>query len=576
MQSGDLKTLELAYAQPSALPQRPESRSGFPWVKVVGVILLLLASAWMFQRGIAVRKDAWTRTQGVRFTGDVSNGFSWGLRAYKTGLFVMFDAVANQERRGFSSNYDYPPLRLTVVRMWAAWSQKNFPSYTSWRNDYEMTRWMLRLNTAAELASAILVFLIIRHWRIRMDDARRYPGTPARAFRGVIPGMIGAALMWFNPAVIWDGHCWPQWDVWLVPFFLAAVLLASMDWWFPAGGCILIGAYLKGQMLLGAPILLAWPIMGLQFGAAFRFISGFLFTAAVVTFPWLRPENPELIWLMLVLVAMGLTIPLAMGWKIDWRILVGLSFVGLILAWPWKSTASAGQRMLGPVIVALTMLAAVLPRRLAPSIYAFAIASIVFLMIPLYGASSNWYTWGFANASMKYDTMLAGRGTFNIPHLLETSRVLVDPGDMIKIWWTDIRMNYRQLATWIYGITLVISGLGAAIQAKRNDVRFLICMAAPWVLFYLLMPQMHGRYLLWGAAMAALLAGVDLGMLLIGAIVMGIGFLNIVYNQYYYIPSWDPKNLNNIQVVMPHLGWALIVAAGVYLYVGLAPRTRRN
>src|SRR5262249_42525590 len=203
------------------------------WLRITGIVILVLIAGLMLWRGLTLRKQAWDETQGVRFQGDVSNGFNWGMTAYRTGLFVMYDGLA----RGQGS-FDYPPLRLAMVRCWAAWAQQYYPQYRSWANDYDLTYWMLRWNTIAELISSILVFLIIRHWRIRMDDARRDPIKQPRPFRGAIAGLIGAAMMWFNPAVVWDGHCWPQWDVWLVPFFLGAVLLASLDWWFPAGACI--------------------------------------------------------------------------------------------------------------------------------------------------------------------------------------------------------------------------------------------------------------------------------------------------------------------------------------------------
>ena len=42
-------------------------------------------------------------------------------------------------------------------------------------------------------------------------------------------------LLWLNFAVLIDAHAWPQWDVWLLPFFLGAMWAASTRRWMLAG-----------------------------------------------------------------------------------------------------------------------------------------------------------------------------------------------------------------------------------------------------------------------------------------------------------------------------------------------------
>src|SRR5204862_540587 len=86
---------------------------------------------------------------------------------------------------------------------------------------------------------------------------------------------IGAALLfWFNPSVIWDDHCWPQWDVWVLPFFLFAVVAGLTEWWFLAGVLIGVGAMIKGQILLAGAGLVLWPLFQGRFGAAGKIIAG--------------------------------------------------------------------------------------------------------------------------------------------------------------------------------------------------------------------------------------------------------------------------------------------------------------
>jgi hypothetical protein len=53
--------------------------------------------------------------------------------------------------------------------------------------------------------------------------------------------------------MILDAHGWPQWDVWILPFIVAAFTALKID---GSGGCLLaVGAMLKGPLLFVAPFL---------------------------------------------------------------------------------------------------------------------------------------------------------------------------------------------------------------------------------------------------------------------------------------------------------------------------------
>jgi len=104
--------------------------------------------------------------------------------------------------------------------------------------------------------------------------------------------VAGGLLLWFNPAVIAEAHVWPQWDIWLVPFFFWALFLVSVDWWFSAGLLLAIGAMLKAQLLLVCPVFLLWPIFAGRPSAALRLLTGLLLGAAVIVAPWLLTYLP--------------------------------------------------------------------------------------------------------------------------------------------------------------------------------------------------------------------------------------------------------------------------------------------
>ena len=73
-------------------------------------------------------------------------------------------------------------------------------------------------------------------------------------------------LVWCNPLLLIDSHAWPQWDVWILPIFLFAALLASLNRWMLAGMLLGIGCMFKGQMLLAGPVLILWPLFEGRWG----------------------------------------------------------------------------------------------------------------------------------------------------------------------------------------------------------------------------------------------------------------------------------------------------------------------
>jgi hypothetical protein len=87
------------------------------------------------------------------------------------------------------------------------------------------------------------------------------------------------------------------------------------------------------------------------------------------------------------------------------------------------------------------------------------------------------------------------------------------------------------------------------------------------------MPQMHGRYLVWGGAMSALLAAESVGLGLLGLLVATIAAMGMITNQYTFEPSWDPENWNRLSAIRPHLGWMLVLIGAIVLYVAAVPRT---
>ena len=541
------------------------------WRKIL-ILLVVGIAVLAGYGGIVLRRAVFEQTMDVHFRKDIVNAYMWGRNARQVGLFHLYDRVRAGGRFNAEIELDYTPLRLMAVTAWQAWTVRNHPDARGWQADYAFNAPMLWGNTIAALLGSIFVFLIVRLWVIRMEEAQRLTDAPPRPLRGVPCAMVGALLLWFNPALLWNGYAWPQWDAWLLPFALAAIYLACIDWWFAAGVCLAIGASLKGQLLIAAPIMFILPICQFRFGTLLRIVAGFMFASMFIAFPFLNASREALVWYLLMLVGMGLLAPFVLRWRIKWWAPLGAAMLALLIVWPWQLHVSAPVRLLPIALIGVIALSRLLPARLIPHSYALIVAVAILLMMPLFEASTAWFWQGFVYGPNR-EPFMHGPATNNLPAILQT--YLRWPNSAFFKVWGDMEM--QQLMGMVYGICLLLCGIGAAIQYRRRDTRFLIAMFLPWLLFFLLLTNVRGRYIVWAAAMSALLPGSGVGMTLLGILVTVIATLetmqaqSIVNRTYYAIapPDW----MHYVTALEPHLGWPLLLIAGISLYYTMTPRT---
>src|SRR5437660_6386422 len=119
--------------------------------------------------------------------------------------------------------------------------------------------------------------------------------------RASICGLAAASVAWLEPSMILDAHGWPQWDVWILPFYLFAALAALRDRWFWCGSLLAAGAMFKGQLLFVAPFFVFWPLWQKRWRSVLRVLAGFTATAALIVSPWLLPTPAA--WAALAAVA---------------------------------------------------------------------------------------------------------------------------------------------------------------------------------------------------------------------------------------------------------------------------------
>ncbi len=428
--------------------------------------------------GLALRRYTWTETKHLRFQKDIVNAFYWGTqtlaeghrllpRAQKDswrvlvrGYLGLYDRV---DEDAYENNYylDYPPLRLLAMSVWAKQVRAKFPGAEDGTPEYVEP--LLVVNDIIELLTAVGIFLLVREGVRRASgatDSGLLHRLPA-AQRGWVCGLLAASVAWLEPSLILDAHAWPQWDSWILPFYLFAALAALTDRWFWCGCLLALGGMFKGQLLFVVPFFIFWPLWQQRWSRAGQVLAGFAATAALIVSPWLL-RNPSA-WLVVVAVALGSAALFS-----RYRTRNG---------WIW--------------IAGLTAIAA------------FTVAAID-------GGTFSWLRIGFLYGSERYPYLFIS-SCYNLPSLLAYSSLSLKT----PLWSPHLgSIHFTFTLQWtlrvIYLCALILCGLGAARHARRRDPRLLIAIAAPWLAMFALLPQMHERYLLWGAVVSAVALGVSL------------------------------------------------------------------
>src|SRR5689334_546354 len=303
--------------------------------------LLGLTIATLLSTGIFLRQYTWRQTTHLRFQRDIVNGFFWGTQTLAEGhrfspnaksdswpvlvrgYYALYDQVADDS---FEDNYylDYPPLRLLVMSIWAREVRAKFPGAEDGTPEYVEP--LLWVNVSAEFITALAIFLLVRLGVRRASGAtdlgwlHRLPLET----RGWIAGLLAASVTWLDPSLILDAHAWPQWDSWILPFYIFAALAALNHRWFLCGCLLAFGGMLKGQLLFVAPFFVFWPLWQKRWGRAGKVLAGFFFAFAVVVSPWILKGVAA--WSIVSGIAVIATVLCSRAcWKRHWAWVPGLA-----------------------------------------------------------------------------------------------------------------------------------------------------------------------------------------------------------------------------------------------------------
>src|SRR6266496_899369 len=460
--------------------------------------LLGLLVVVLFLGGVQLRRWTWDETRHVRFQHDIVNGFYWGSEtlaearrlspdeasanswtAFVRGYFALYDQV---KRKAYEKDYrlDYPPLRLLVMSIWARQVRSDFPGVDDGHPKH--VKPLLNVNLSCELLSAVAIFLLVRLWVRRSSGATRsrfLRGMPLQ-HRAEICGLAAAGVAWLEPSMILDTHGWPQWDVWIVPFYLFAVLAALKKRWFLSGCLLAAGAMLKGQLLFVAPFFVLWPLWQKRWTRALRMLAGFIATAALIVSPWLL--RTPVAWIAAAAVA-------------------GLSSLFLLR----RGLLHRSAWIAGVIGCA-----------------AFVIGAFT-------GGSFSWLQIGFVYGSEHYPYLFIS-SCYNLPSLLShVGWSLKDPFWSAHFGSRHFNLTLQWTLRLLYLGALALCARGVARHIRDRDPRALIAIAAPWLLMFALLGQMHERYLIWGAVVSAVALGVSVRLSMIHFIISAASTAMIVH-----------------------------------------------
>jgi hypothetical protein len=275
--------------------------------------------------------------------------------------------------------------------------------------------------------------------------------------------------------------------------------------------------------------------------------------------------------------------------------------------------AGVTARWLAPTaVIGLATLAYLVPVRSLGHVAAAWVAAALLLCVPLFHTSSEWYFVGIAHGTTARSRMSNGDNN-NLANLLETTwgwqleepvitlppgptsghvaafleaidkHVAFPPGKPVTL-----PLKYLLVSIWF--ASTVACSFGAARHDRSRHPRFLVAVAAPWVVMFAVLGQMHQRYLLWGAGLTCMAAAVSPGLallhLLLSVVSMGQELVSMAATNHHdpnalaQALAPDPARTNLRWWITtaertfigwtPGMGWAVLLSAAVLVYVGVA------
>ncbi len=450
------------------------------------------------------------------------------------------------------------------------------------------------------------IFLVLRFTSV-VALARFLPPP----FRAIACAMVAGTLAWINPASILDSFGWPQWEAWLLPFFLIAAVLVSVDWWLTAGLVLGFGCMFKGQLLFFCPVLVlaplfaGWPIRFL------RIVTGLTAGAAVVCSPWLANTPHIKAYICCALFAGVLACLLTFfrrplrrelarftsryfptfdppkpGPNLRWHMWIALSLCFFTALWLPLLIYRQQDHSLHIWTILLTLAILIvpwlLPRRTFPAWMVLVFSASIWLAAFSLNGSFSWYQVGFVYGTQKHQDMQLGAQSLSNLSSILSQRYNWNLHDEVGTLYlppfianpTDMDLQYALGV--LLGLTLVMVSIAASFYLRRRDNKFLVALVAPCILFVTLLTQMAARYTMFAAVTAALFVGVSVGMSMLQLLLIVMSCVMLGNQLLASFPDTAPITFSITRPTYPDSGWMTMLLAAVILFCALIPSPRKR
>ena len=189
------------------------------------------------------------------------------------------------------------------------------------------------------------------------------------------------------------------------------------------------------------------------------------------------------------------------------------------------------------------------------------------------GGSFAWLKIGFLYGSERYPYLFIS-SCYNLPSLLSYWNL-----SLKAPFWSSHLGAFHFVLTlqWtlrlVYLGALMLCALGAARHARTRDPRLLIAIAAPWLIMFALLAQMHERYLLWGAVLSAVALGVSVRLTVLHFLFSAMSVTMITY-----VLLLDKKlgptltTIDFLERMRPMASWLLLGCTAIYFREVLSNR----
>jgi hypothetical protein len=420
-------------------------------------------------------------------------------------------------------------------------------------------------------------------------------------FRAPMCALVAATLAWINPASILDSFGFPQWDAWLPPFFLIAAILMTVDWWIAAGLALGVGCMFKGQLLFVAPVLVLCPLLAGWPGRFLRIAGGLAAGAGLILWPWLVTNATAERWVFIAVLSGAVVCAIAALWSgsrerfavwsragsgwwrersAKWSPLIARSLPWLAAAAVCAGVIWALWRWPPAALLALGILIVpwFLPRRQMPVWLLLVFASALWLAAFTGSGAWSWYRIGFLYGTQKHQVMQLGATSLSNLSSILGERYDWQVHDQVTTLNLPvlgaIDLDVQQFCALVYFACALLCAAAAAMHLRRRDVRFLIALAAPWVLFVALLTQMSARYPVLPAVIGTVVIAVSAEMSLLPLLLTVLACVMLGNQMMLLDTRTSPLALTLTQPTHPGIAWAMLLLAAVFLVSALIP-TRR-